>query len=214
MRAFVVASSPKSKEPVGLRPEPGDVVIAADGGANLCVSWGWPVDRIVGDMDSVRPGVADQLAAQGIPFERYPAEKDETDLEIALRVALEAGTAEVVITGALGARIDHTLGNLALLALPALAGVPVRIVDGGQTIWLVRDRLIVQGEPGDILSLIPFGGDACGVSVSGVHWPLDRANFPVGPSLGISNRLTEVRAQIDVMTGALLVIHIQRNAEA
>ncbi len=211
MRAFVVASSPRSIEPDSYRPRDGDLVVAADGGANLCAAWGWPVHLVVGDMDSIDEGVAGRLAGAGVPMRQLPVEKDETDLEIALRAALERGAAEVVIAGALGARIDHTLGNLALLALPELAGVRACIVDGGQTIWLVRGRLTVWGEPGDTLSLIPFGGDACGVTVTGVHWPLEGADLPLGPSLSISNRLEEDRADIAVREGVLLAIQIAAN---
>lgn len=209
MSTFIVASSPNALPPARLRPEPGDLVLAADGGANLCLAWGWPVDAVVGDMDSVDPSVRQQLEAQGTPFIVSPVDKDETDLELALQLALAKGATELVIAGALGARIDHTLGNLALLALPALAPVAVRIVDGDQTIWLVRDHLVVPGRPGDTLSLIPFGGDACGVTVSGVRWPLHEADLPLGPSLSISNRMVEQQAEITVQNGMLLVIHIR-----
>lgn len=191
------------------RPAHEDMVIAADGGANLCAAWGWPVHQVVGDMDSVDEAIARTLRAQGVPFHAYPVEKDETDLEIALQAALAANPDEIFIAGALGARIDHTLGNLGLLALPALAQVPTCIIDGGQTIWLVRNLLTVRGEPGDTLSLIPFGGDACGVNASGVRWPLCEANLPLGPSLSISNRLTATQAEIRVRAGALLAVHIR-----
>lgn len=208
MRVFIVASSPNSQPPARIQPQVGDLVLAADGGADLCVAWDWPVDAVVGDMDSVGLAVRRQLEQQGVPFIVSPVEKDETDLELALRLSLEHGATELIIAGALGARIDHTLGNLALLALPALAAVTTRIADGDQTIWLVRDRLTVHGQPGDTLSLIPFGGDAHGVSVSGVHWPLHAAELPLGPSLSISNRMTAGRADVDVHSGLLLVIHI------
>ena len=209
MRAFVVASSPKSAVPAAHGPHPGDLVVAADGGADLCTSWGWPVDMVVGDMDSVTPKVAEGLRAQGVPFHAFPRDKDETDLEIALRFALERSPDEVFVAGALGARIDHTLGNLALLALPALQALPCRVVDGGQSLWLVQDDLTVHGKPGDSLSLIPMGGDAGGVSARGVYWPLDDAELPFGPSLGISNRLITDQAQVRVRRGSLLVVHIQ-----
>jgi len=66
----------------------------------------------------------------------------------------------------------------------------------------------VPGRPGDILSLLPFGGDARGVSLSGVYWPLHGANLPLGPSLSISNRMVEHQAEITVQSGMALVIHI------
>jgi len=208
MRVFIVASSPNSLPPASLHPQPGDLVLAADGGANLCLAWGWPVDAVVGDMDSVDAAVRRQLEAEGTPFIISPVEKDETDLDLALHLALAKGATELIIAGALGARIDHTLGNLALLALPALAALPTCIADGNQTIWLVRDRLVVPGRPGDTLSLLPFGGDARGVSLSGVYWPLHRANLPLGPSLSISNRMVDQQAEITVQSGMALVIHI------
>lgn len=212
MRAFVVASSPQSNPPDLLRPLPGDLVVAADGGADLCADWGWPVDIVVGDLDSVTADVAQKLRERDVPILAFPAEKDETDLELALRLALQAGPDEIVIAGALGARIDHTLGNLALLALPELASVPTHIVDGGQTVTLVRSQLSVPGRPGDTLSLIPFGEDALGVTATGVHWPLHEATLRVGPSLGISNRLEADCARIQVRTGALLAIHTRAEA--
>ncbi|MFZ2360264.1 MAG: thiamine diphosphokinase, partial [Anaerolineae bacterium] len=212
MRAFVVASSPHALQPAGYQPQPGDLVLAADGGADLCLAWGWPVDAVVGDMDSVDDAVRRQLEARGTPFVVSPVEKDETDLELALRLALARSARALVIAGALGGRIDHTLGNIALLALPALAHVPTCIVDGSQTLWLVRDRLTMHGQPGDTLSLIPFGGDAHGVSVSGVRWPLHEADLPLGPSLSISNRMTAEQAEISVQAGMVLAVHITRRS--
>ena len=208
MRAFIVANSQHSLPPAHLRPQAGDLVLAADGGANLCLAWDWPVDAVVGDMDSIAAEARRQLEAQGVPFIVVPTTKDETDLELALRLALKRGAAELVIAGALGGRIDHTLGNLALLALPSLASVPTCIADGNQTIWLVRDRMTIDGQPGDTLSLLPFGGDARGVSVSGVHWPLHQADLPLGPSLSISNRMAASQAEIVVRRGLLLAVHI------
>ncbi|MEA3337748.1 MAG: thiamine diphosphokinase [Chloroflexota bacterium] len=207
-RAFVVASSPRAEKPPGLDPQPGEVVIAADGGANRCIEWDWPITRIVGDMDSIDREVLKKLNAAGVPMEAYSPEKDQTDLEIALGRALDADPDEIIIAGVLGARIDHTLGNLGLLALPELIGTPTRIVDGRQTIWLVRGESVVNGEVGDTLSLIPYGGEAGGVSLTGVHWPLQQAELPLGPSLSISNRLVESSAVVSVTEGMVLVVHV------
>ena len=211
MRAYVVASSPNAIEPDFDCPRSGDLVIAADGGANWCAAWGWYPDLIVGDMDSINPAIAEQFRAQDVPFDYHPVEKDQTDLELAIGHALACGADEIVIAGALGARIDHTLGNLTLLALPALDRVRTSLVDDGQTIWLVGDKLSIEGQSGDILSLIPFGVDALGVSVNGVHWPLEQADLPLGPTLGISNRLTGAHVEVRVRTGRVLVVHTRQD---
>jgi thiamine pyrophosphokinase len=178
------------------------------------MAWRWQPDLVVGDMDSIEQTVAKAFRDQGVPFEPHPREKDQTDLELAIGHALDRDAHEIIIAGALGARIDHTLGNLALLALPALAAVRASLVDDSQTIWLVRDHLQIEGKPGDLLSLIPFGGNAHGVCVRGVHWTLDQAELPLGPSLGISNRLTDRRAEVRISTGMVLVVHTRAEAVA
>ncbi len=209
MRVFVVGSSPQFLKPDLYEPQPDDLVVAADGGANLCTWWHWPVDAVVGDMDSIFADVRAQLEARGVPFHISPVEKDETDLELALSLALARGASEIIIAGTLGARVDHTLGALALLVTLQEAGVPARIVDGSQTVWLVKDRLSVFGEVHDLLSLLPYGGDAQGVSVTGVYWPLNDADLPLGPSLAISNKMTARRADISVQAGQLIAVHIR-----
>ena len=75
LRAFVVASSPRALKPARHRPQPGDLVLAADGGADLCDAWGWPADAVVGDIDSVDPLLAAKLEAARVPFDGYPSRK-------------------------------------------------------------------------------------------------------------------------------------------
>lgn len=77
----------------------------------------------------------------------------------------------------------------------------------------MREQLTVCGQAGDTLSLIPIGRDACGVTVTGVHWPLNEATLRMGPSQGISNRLVTDKAGIQVRKGALLAIHIRAGAK-
>ena len=118
--------------PVGLAPEPGDRVIAADRGAAPCAGVGLagpPADR--------RPGLAagrrgrDARQAAGIPIITAPPDKDETDLELALARRPGRGRAEeIVICAALGGRTDHLLANVLLLARPELAELDVCIADG------------------------------------------------------------------------------------
>ena len=106
-----------------------DLVIAADGGARHAAALGRRIDRWVGDGDSIEPGLLDRLAADGVPLQRAPTDKDETDAELALLAGVAADPARVTVLGALGgARVDHELGNVWLLAHPALAGRDARLV--------------------------------------------------------------------------------------
>jgi thiamine pyrophosphokinase len=187
----------------------GDVIFGADGGAAQAAALGLLPDLIVGDMDSLPEEEQAALASRGCRFVVHPRAKDETDLELALGYAVEQGSREIVILGALGGRLDHTLANVLLLALPGLAGIQVRIVDGEQEALLVRSGEVValQGRPGDLVSLLPLGGDVRGVTTSGLAWALLDEALRFGRSRGVSNEMTADAAQIEVKDGTLLVVH-------
>jgi thiamine pyrophosphokinase len=139
----------------------------------------------------------------------YPTHKDYTDLELAIRSALEEGATEIIIFSALGGRWDQSLANLLLLTLPELAQIPTRIVDHQLSIQVIRDRAEVTGRAGDTLSLIALKGDAHGVTIEGCEYPLDEATLPFGATLGISNVLTQSIAKITVKQGQILALHAQ-----
>jgi thiamine pyrophosphokinase len=111
----------------------GDWIIGADGGAAQALAWGLVPHLVIGDMDSLPGEARAALEAQGSQFVVHPRAKDETDLELALTYATQQGAREIVVLGALGGRLDHTLANVLLLTLPKLDGVVVRIAsDGGE----------------------------------------------------------------------------------
>ena len=182
-------------------------VVAADGGARHAAALGRRLDLWVGDGDSLgEEGIA-ELAAAGIPVRRQAADKDESDTELALLAAIEAGARRVTILGALGgARFDHGLANVWLLADPRLAGCAVRIVDGAARIRLVGPgRHDLGGRIGDLVSLLPFGGDAGGVTTAGLRFPLRGEPLPLGPSRGLSNVRDAGDASIELEAGRLLL---------
>jgi thiamine pyrophosphokinase len=189
--------------------QPDDLIIAVDGGMAHARATGVTPDVVIGDLDSLAPDLRDELTVAGAEAIAYPSAKDETDLELALLHAAERGADQILILGALGGRLDQTLANLLLLALPALEGIDVRIVEGDQTAFLVRDQAVVDGRPGDIVSLIPIGGDAVGVTAEGLKWPLQDAILHFGPARGVSNVLLGRRTRIRVREGSLLCIVIR-----
>lgn len=213
MRAIIIASGrPPDGKSLSHWVEPGDLIVGADGGAAQALAWGVTPHVVIGDMDSL-PGEAQaSLAAHGCEFIVHPRAKDETDLELALGYVLDLGVQEAVILGALGGRLDHTLANVLLLALPRFAAVQIRIVDGGEEALLVRDggAATVDGQPGDTLSLLPLGGDARGVTTAGLAWALDGDTLRFGSSRGVSNEMTASTARITVEHGCVLVVHNRR----
>ncbi|MFL5677919.1 MAG: thiamine diphosphokinase [Chloroflexota bacterium] len=192
-----------------------DLVIAADGGARHAARLGVTLDLWVGDGDSLGDeGIAD-LAAGGVPIERSPAEKDQTDLELAVDAALARGAGGLVIVGALGGeRVDHALANVGLLARADLAGRPVVLLDGTARLSLVRApdraggpvRAILAGEPGTTVSLLPVGGDVTGVTTDGLVYPLDDEPLLLGSARGVSNVVARSGASVTVRHGFLLVV--------
>ena len=184
-------------------------VVAADGGARHASKLGLRIDRWVGDGDSVSPGDLEALRAAGIPVDLVPAAKDETDTELALRAAIDGGSARVTILGATGgARLDHALANVALLAHPMLGDRPAALLDGTSRVRLVRGPggLELVGRIGDLVSLIPFGGDARGVRTNGLEYPLDGDSLPFGVARGVSNVRLRERASVRLESGAILVV--------
>jgi thiamine pyrophosphokinase len=210
--AFVVAGSPLARRPSGVSPGRDDYVIAADLGAHHALTWGWRIDLLVGDLDSLPAGEASRIEVAGTQIFRAPAAKDETDTELALARALMLEPAQIIICAATGGRTDHLLANVLLLARPALATMDVQLVDGGETLRLLHAegqeaRLGIEGAPGDLLSLLPLGGDAAGVSTEGLLYPLRAETLYLGQARGVSNVLTGARCEVSLQRGQLLVIH-------
>jgi thiamine pyrophosphokinase len=186
-----------------------DQVIAADGGSTWLDALGRRPHRVVGDLDSTDPALVARLEAAGVPIERHPADKEATDTELALRAAVGAGATDIVVLGALGgARFDHELANLLLLADAELDGVDARIVHGTTTARVLRDgaSLRLGGGPGDLVSLLPIGGDTHGVTTAGLRWPLSGSTLRLGASRGISNEITSQPASVSLERGRLVVI--------
>lgn len=184
------------------------LVIAVDGGSRYASELGLKPDLVLGDLDSIDPDTRRKYTYTGITFHSAPAEKDETDLELALLYAAEQGIDNIVILGAIGGRVDMTIANIMLLGHPGLSGVRVEIWHGKQTAWLIHPPGgEITGQPGDTLSLIPLGGCARGISTHHLAYPLHAEDLVEGPARGISNVLLETTARIDLQQGKLLVVH-------
>ncbi|OHE23584.1 MAG: thiamine diphosphokinase [Syntrophobacterales bacterium RBG_19FT_COMBO_59_10] len=185
-------------------------VICADGGARHLRAAGIAPSLIVGDMDSLDSETERYYEAMGCRIIRHPPQKDETDTELALREAFDMDPAEVWIWGALGRRLDHTLANLCLLAQGAKRGVMIKLVDPWCEVFLISGKTFIEGEEGQTVSLLPFAGDASGITLTGFEYPMAKAVMKIDRPYGISNRLVEREGIIDVEAGSLLVVRYFR----
>lgn len=189
---------------------PFHVVIAADAGLQSCLEADLLPDHIVGDFDSLPD--ADALLARcrsgGSVIHRYRPEKDLTDTQIGVELAMRLGCTRVEVLGATGTRLDHFLGNLQVMELALDRGVKMVITDAHNRIHMHREAFrIRQGAQwGKYISLIPWGSDVTGLTLRGFRYPLTDALLPRAGSLGISNELTEAIGEVFLTGGTLIVI--------
>jgi thiamine pyrophosphokinase len=187
---------------------PDALIVAADGGARVAAHYGLTPGAVIGDMDSLSADELAALAASGTQMLRYPAEKDETDLELALLWAVERGADWLRVIGATGGRLDQILSNIYLMALPALAGRDAQLVAGKQAAWLAHAGTTeIFGAPGDTISLIPLSGIVRGVRTDALYYPLRDEDLFFGPARGVSNVMTGEHAAVSLREGVLLVVH-------
>ncbi|MCQ2413724.1 MAG: thiamine diphosphokinase [Clostridia bacterium] len=185
--------------------EENDFVIAADGGYTYLKEAGIRPDLCVGDFDSFGGNPVGNTL-DGIPVERHPTRKDDSDLSLAFRSGFARGYRRFVFLGATGGRADHTVANLQLLSFVRDQGADAVLRFPKQDAFLVRNESrTVTGRVGAYLSVFAFGGKAEGVTYSGLSYPLDGATLTPDFPLGLSNAFAEPTAVISVSQGTLLV---------
>jgi thiamine pyrophosphokinase len=166
---------------------PDDFLLGVDAGTHHIFALDLQPHLVIGDLDSLDEDELYELGRADIPIQQYPSDKNETDLELALEYAIEAGYSEIIIIAALGDRLDQTLGNLSLLTDTRLSPLDVRINDGVEEVFFCRKRAEVKGRSGDIVSLIPWGGEVTGVVTQNLKWPLYGEILYSSKTRGISN---------------------------
>jgi thiamine pyrophosphokinase len=191
-----------------LQPWKGASVLAANGGVQHAEKLDLDIDMVIGDFDSLDEEEGAALEAANVHTVRVAAQKDETDLELALLYAEDMGVRHIVVLGGFGDRIDMSLSNLLLLTHPNLAAVRIEYWYGRQTAWVIRPPGdAIHGQPGDTLSLIPLGGDALGITTHQLYYPLNDETLVFGPARGVSNVLTSSPARVDMRSGVLFAVH-------
>ena len=194
-------------EQVLAKLSPEDLLIAVDGGLQHLTQHNLTPDLIIGDLDSADPTEVEKFRAQGIPVQKYPPKKDETDLELALDAALDKQPDIIWILGALGNRIDQSLANIFLLARDMTTGIDLRLIDGSREIFLIRDSGQIEGVPGERVSLLPLNCAVHGIHTQGLLYPLQGETLYPDRTRGISNELTDSTAQVTLESGLLLCTH-------
>ena len=203
MRCYIYVGGEINTANITERPDAADLVIAADSGWDNAMRLGVTPSVMVGDFDSVK----EKKIPDGVEIYRVPVEKDLTDTQLAVEVALARGARDLVIVGGLSGRVDHTLSNLGLLEHLEELHVCAVMTDGNNRVRFIRNNSTLIPRGGfTYLSLIVADKEAKGVEVLGCKYPLKKAKLVRTHQYAVSNELTGNCALIEVRRGGLFVL--------
>jgi thiamine pyrophosphokinase len=208
---FIIIANGWLNDPVDLPVT--DILIAADGGARHCIQRDWRPDYVIGDMDSLEEVELKKLENLGVKIIRHPPQKDQTDLELAVSLAIQISAEQglsstsIAIYAALGARWDQTLANVLLPA--AYHHIHIRLVDGLQEIHMISSgqELHINGQIGEIVSLIALSMKASGIKTTNLEYRLQNEPLTLGSTRGVSNVMISNQASVYLKKGLLLCTH-------
>lgn len=183
-----------------------DCVICADGGVRHARELGIVPNLLVGDFDSLPDEVLQEYRVAGIPIRRYPTDKDKTDMQIAVDTAIDMGASQVFLVGAFGSRWDHSYANMLMLYRLARRGIKAQILDSHNIVMVSCGKVEIEGEIGQILSLLPLGGDVRILSTDGLKYPIVDSVLTLDFPYGVSNVLIKPKAEIQVGSGWIMVV--------
>lgn len=184
-----------------------DLILCADGGANYAYQLGLIPDCIIGDLDSIKAEVKCYYERQGVEFKKYPARKDCTDVQLALELAAQQKTEEIIMLGSLGKRLDHTLANIYACINLVLQGIKISHYTPECWVYTTNREITIEGCPGDIVSVLALSDEVLGVSETGFEYSLNDSVMRNSQPYAVSNVLSGHKGTITVQSGVLAVIH-------
>ena len=202
----VTGAEPLHDDAVAALPAHG-IVIAADGAFDYALAAGLTPAGLVGDLDSIS---ADGLAwaEQHATIQRHDPDKDRTDTELALAMAVDFNPARLIMVSGGGDRLDHTFAAIGALGHSSLTSIPtVEAWWGSQHARVLHGpgRLTFDVVPGTTISLLAMHGRCKGLSITGVRWPLEAERLPALVGRGLSNVATDEHVEITVLEGVVTI---------
>ena len=186
----------------------GDLVIGADRGYFTLVENGIKPNVAIGDFDSYTGKIECENTLV------YPVKKDDTDSALAIKYACEQDYKKIVVFGAIGGMLDHTVANISLAAQYAEKGIEVALVDGENVLFAIHNGGVTfDKDAGGRISVFSFGDKACGVCEKGLLYTLENATLENRVPLGVSNEFVGEKAEISVKSGTLLLYTSRKNFE-
>lgn len=183
-------------------------IIASDKGLEALDRLEIKPDYIIGDFDSIDKIVLNKyLDDKTIKIVKLNPKKDYTDTNMAIKLAIEILSTNIIIVGAIGSRMDHTVANIHVLKEAVDNNIECEILDDNNKIKLINKKTILDLDRNyKYISLIPLTSKVEGITLKGFKYSLLEENLEIGKSLGVSNELIENKATIDLKSGILILI--------
>ena len=203
MRAVIYTGGTVRTEAITEHPKPDDLSIAADSGYHTAVALGERIDLLLGDFDSI----GDVPRDSGIEIQQVPAEKDYTDTQLAVEIAIDRGATDIIIIGGLSGRLDHTLSTLAILEELHARKIYGTVTDGqSRARYMKSSSTLIARSPYKYLSIIAADEVVKGVDIEGCKYPLKKATLRRCHQFAVSNEITGNVAFIAVKKGGVYII--------
>lgn len=186
-----------------------EYVIGVDKGIEFLYAHRIMPTHIVGDFDSARQEILTYYQEETtVPIRKFQPEKDASDTEIALRLAIELGVEKIWILGATGTRLDHVMANIQILSIAHDAGVKAYLIDDCNRISLEETEVCLSKKEsfGKYFSIFPFGGIVEDLSIEGAKYPLSHYRLCSDSSMCVSNEMQEEKVTITFPTGKILLM--------
>lgn len=182
-----------------------DYVICTDGGYDIAMEQGVCPDLLLGDFDSIKCQIP-----ENVEIKRFRPEKDYTDLDLAMKTAVESGFSELEILGGMGGRLDHTVANIQLLSHYNDYFDSLVMLDGKNKCFIISSKkvsnFVIKKEDNSYFSLFSLSEKCTGISIKGAKYPLYNHTLTRTFPLGVSNEFIEKSTAISIKDGTLLVV--------
>jgi thiamine pyrophosphokinase len=185
-----------------------DLIIGADRGYLNLINQGTKPHIVMGDFDSYTGEIeCDDIV-------KFPPIKDDTDSAIAIKYAVEQGYKKIVVYGAIGGDLDHTIANIAHLAKYTEDGIDISFVDRDKVLFALHNSKIkFSNKAKGRISVFAFSEKAEGVYEKDLFYTLDNATLYSNIPLGVSNEFIGKESEISVENGTLLIYTSKENYE-
>lgn len=182
-------------------------IIAADKGSECLYNYNIIPDLLLGDFDSVKKEILNNIKLHVKEILEFPPEKDYTDTEIAVLEAVKRGAEKIYLFGATGSRMDHVLGNIGLLLSAEKKGVALEILDDNNRLYLGKNKMKLYGKCGENISFHALSDNVSKLNIIGAKYNLENYDLNLLDPRAICNEFVNTPIEISYENGQLLVLH-------